>query len=70
MSNVLISPDKFLGDMLVDGNLSIKVISQNDEPTIDADNKFVVWKDTNDNDRIYLIFRRASGDQVKVELSA
>jgi hypothetical protein len=47
----------------------IKLYSQAAEPTLDADNKVGIWKDTDDADRVYLIFRRGVGDHVKVELT-
>lgn len=47
----------------------IKLYEQATEPTLTADDYVAIWKDTNDSNRIYLIFRRGSGDQVRVELS-
>ena len=42
---------------------------QNEEPTLSFDGEMVFWKDTNDSDRLYLVFRRGSGDQVKAEFT-
>ncbi len=50
-------------------DIMIKTYSQDGEPTLDADNKAAFWIDTNDSDRVYLVFRRGTGDQVKVELT-
>ena len=38
-------------------------------PTLSADQKMAIWKDSDDTDRIYLVFRRGAGDHVKVELT-
>jgi hypothetical protein len=45
------------------------VYSQDAEPTLDEDHKMCIWIDTNDSDRVYLVFRRGSGDQVQIELT-
>jgi len=50
-------------------DITIKLYSQNAEPTLDADGKAALWKDTDDSDKIYLVFRRGSGDQVKIQLT-
>jgi len=50
-------------------DLVLKAYEQDDEPTLDTDNKAAIWIDTNDSNRVYLVFRRGSGDQVKVELT-
>lgn len=47
----------------------IKLYEQDTEPTLIADDYVAIWKDTNDSNRIYLIFRRGSGDNVKMELT-
>jgi len=57
------------GDFSIAGELTIKVYSQDGEPTLDTNNKMAMWIDTNDSNKVYLIFRRGSGDQVTVELS-
>jgi len=57
------------GDLEVKGELTIKVYSQASEPTLDVDNKMCIWIDTDDSNRVYLVFRRGSADQVKVELT-
>ena len=51
-----------------ENEIAIKVYSQDEEPTLSADQKMAVWMDTNDSDKVYLLFRRGSEDQVKVEL--
>jgi len=67
-------------DIATTGNLSANTISANgpftiqkynqgSEPTISADGYMVLWINSNDANRVYLIFRRGSGDQVKVELT-
>ncbi|KKN82811.1 hypothetical protein LCGC14_0306350 [marine sediment metagenome] len=56
------------GDFTITGELTIKVYSQDAEPTLNTDSKMAVWIDTNDSNRVYLIFRRGSGDHVKIEL--
>lgn len=43
--------------------------AQDAEPTLPANNMLAIWKDTNDGNRIYFIFRRGAADQVKVELT-
>ncbi len=54
----------------IQGNeIKIKLYSQDAEPTLSADEVMSIWKDTNDSNKVYLIFRRGSGDQVSVELS-
>jgi len=45
------------------------VYSQDGEPTLDTDHKMCIWIDTDDSDRVYLVFRRGSADQVKIELA-
>lgn len=47
----------------------IKVYSQDAEPTLNATNELAVWIDTDDSDRVYLVYRRGAADQVKVELT-
>lgn len=38
------------------------------QPTPDKDNYTLVWEDTDDSDRAYIVVRRGSGDYVKIEL--
>lgn len=45
------------------------IYAQNDEPVLGADDTWAFWKDTDDSNRVYLVYRRGSGDQVKVELT-
>lgn len=49
--------------------LKIKTYSQDAEPTLSADQFIAFWIDTDDSNRVYLVYRRGSGDQVKVELT-
>jgi hypothetical protein len=56
------------GNFAIVGELSIRVYSQAAEPTLGADNRMAIWIDTDDSNRVYLLFRRGSGDQVAVEL--
>ena len=51
------------------GELSVKLYSQNDEPTLGQDNRMAIWIDTDDSNRVYLLYRRGTGDQVAVELA-
>lgn len=53
---------------VITGEMELKLYSQDAEPTLAADNNMALWKDTNDSDRVYLIFRRGTADQVKIEL--
>jgi len=57
------------GNIKCSGTLQIKVYSQDAEPTLSTDETLAMWIDTNDSNRVYLIFRRGSGDQVAVELA-
>jgi len=56
-------------DFDITGELSIKVYSQASEPVLGQDNRIAMWIDTDDSNRVYVLFRRGSGDQVAVELS-
>ena len=57
------------GNTTVVGELKIKVFAQASEPTLNADEYMAIWKDTDDLNRVYLLFRRGVGDQVAVELA-
>ncbi|MFA7506734.1 MAG: hypothetical protein WCZ11_00700 [Bacilli bacterium] len=46
----------------------LKLVEATTEPTITTTGATVLWKDTDDSNRIYLVFKRGVGDQVKVEL--
>ena len=46
----------------------LTIVSQNDEPTLTVNGNVVLWIDTNDSNAVYLVYRRGTGDQVKVEL--
>ena len=43
--------------------------AQETEPSLAADNDWAFWKNTSDSNRIYLVFRRGTADQVKIELT-
>lgn len=47
----------------------IRVYSQDAEPALAATSEIAIWIDTNDANRVYLIFRRGAADQVKIELT-
>jgi hypothetical protein len=50
--------------------IKIKVFAQSTEPILAADNNMAIWHDiSSGSDKVWLIFRRGSGDQVAVELS-
>jgi len=51
------------------GEISIKVYSQTTEPVLGQNNRMAIWIDTDDGNRVYLIFRRGIGDQVGIELT-
>jgi len=51
-----------------ENEIAIKVYSQDEEPALSADQKMAIWIDTNDSNKVYIVFRRGSEDQVKVEL--
>lgn len=55
----------------VDGQLAhaLPAYRQAAEPTLAADDDSAFWVDTDDANRVYLVFRRGTGDQVKVELT-
>lgn len=59
--------DYFLNNGTQD--ILIKTYEQDSEPTLDTNHKACIWIDTNDSNKVYLVFRRGSGDQVKVELT-
>jgi len=57
---------KDTNNLMLTGELSIKVYAQASEPTLTADNRIAIWIDTDDANKVYLLFRRGSGDQVKI----
>jgi len=57
------------GHTTIVGELKIKVFAQASEPTLNADEYMAIWKDTGEDNRVYLLFRRGIGDQVAVELA-
>ena len=56
-------------DINLQGDVNLNTYRQDAEPTINADDESAIWVDTNDSDRVWLLFRRGTGDQVKVELT-
>lgn len=52
-----------------DSEIAIKLYSQNSEPILTENNNLAIWIDTDDNNRVYLLYRRGIGDQVAVELA-
>lgn len=48
--------------------IKIKVFSQAGEPTLSADHRIAFWIDTDQSNKVYLIFRRGSGDNTLVHL--
>lgn len=52
-------------------NSEIKVLlyAQAAQPTMAADNFMAFWQDTDDSDKIYLLYRKTGGTVVKVLLS-
>lgn len=49
-------------------DVRINVYQQTTEPTINTDKHMAIWEDTDDSNRVYLVYRRGTGDQVKIEL--
>jgi len=47
----------------------IRLYAQEAEPTLDNTYDLAIWVDTNDSNRVYLIYRRGYEDQVMVELT-
>ncbi len=58
-----------LGHLQITGEMKCRVYSQAAKPNLAADNRFAFWIDTDDSNKVYLIFRRASGDNVTVLLT-
>jgi len=50
-------------------DVKIKTYSQASEPTLLEDEATAFWEDTDDSNKIYLIFRRGAADQVKIQLT-
>ena len=59
--------DYYLNDGSED--LVLAVYDQAAIPVLDTDYKAAIWVDSDDADRVYLVFRRGVGDQVKIELT-
>ena len=54
---------------MIVGEFSMKVYSQAAEPTLGDDNRLAMWIDTDDSNKVFLLFRRGAGDHVSVELA-
>jgi len=39
------------------------------EPSLSYNGEVRIWTDTDDSNRVYLVYRRSSGDQIKIELT-
>lgn len=59
------------GHTTIEGELKIKTYSQAVEPTLSADQRMAIWEDTSvsGSPKVYLVYRRGTGDQVSVELA-
>jgi hypothetical protein len=57
------------GRLIVSDVLNIKTYAQDAEPSLVNDGDCCFWKDTNDSNRIYLVYRRGAADQVMAELT-
>lgn len=66
-SNWINFTDYYINDGTTE--LIMMVYDQAGMPTLDTDQKVAIWKDSDDADRVYLVFRRGVGDQVKIELT-
>jgi len=58
----------FNSDMTILGDIILRVVSSSSEPVLDTNNKMCIWIDSDDGNSVWLLFRRGSGDQVRVEL--
>ena len=47
----------------------MRVYSQAAEPVLSIEHELAIWIDTDDSDKVYLVYRRGAGDQVMVELT-
>jgi hypothetical protein len=57
------------GDVEVSGEIKLKMIQSAVEPTLTNTQAMVIWNEVSSGvDRVYLIFKRGTADQVKVEL--
>jgi len=50
-------------------DILIKTYDQAAEPTLDTDQKACFWIDSDDSDKVYIVFRRGDRDQVKIQLT-
>jgi hypothetical protein len=60
--------NRFTQLFTINNEAKIKVYEQNAEPTLTENKVMAYWVDTNDSNRVYLIYRRGDSDQVKIEL--
>lgn len=59
-----------ISDFLQAGEeINIKLYSATTMPTLAQDENAAFWKDTDDSNKLYLVYRRGSGDQIAVELT-
>ncbi len=56
---------------LNDGTQELKILSytQATEPDLAADSNMAIWVDSSVSNRVYLVYRRGTADQVKIELT-
>lgn len=58
------------GDVELSGEIKLKVIESATEPVLMNNQSMVIWNEVSSGvDKVWLIFKRGSADQVKVELS-
>jgi len=57
------------GDQTIQGELNIKTFSESTTPTLAADGNAAFFINTSDSNKVYLRYRRASGDEVGVQLT-
>lgn len=61
--------DGATGNATFAGELVIKYVENATQPTLTSNGAICLWKDTDDANKIYIVFRRGSGDYVKVQLT-
>lgn len=57
------------GLVTIADELKIKIVKQAAEPSLTATDGLVIWQDTDDSNRTYLLYKRGTDDQVSVELA-
>ena len=57
-------------DVTVGNEFFPQMLSQASEPTLSANGAIVVWEDSDNDDRTYVVYRRGSGDQLKAHLTS